>query len=496
MLVLSPSSKIFQDREELYCFLLDFKQGLKSYEPEKILSITQEIQPLDLLEMMAVFAPLSQLHFYCEKSNTGEAIIAFDAVADFCVNGRSRFSQALEFIKACRQRITRFGCFQASSSPHFCCSFTFFDQGHRQTSTLFLPVIQVLKREDHYFLTLNLELSPTFEVGKTAAQAWEIIQKVQSLSQSARPHLNTCSARLTLHRPSINPLDRTHLNIQQIDCLDTHPVPFKIQSSDEQQFQQSVSSSLDLIQSKTLDKIVLARAIDVQADQAFDLIRSLKNLRSLYPNCCIFSTRNAQNQTFIGASPERLVGVYDGQLITDSLAGSAPRGRSEQEDLQFANHLLSSRKDRWEHQVVVNFIRESLRQLGLQPCHETQPYLMKLSNIQHLWTPITAPLTQGIHVLEILAQLHPTPAAAGNPRDLAQEKIQYYEPFDRLLYAAPIGWIDADDNGEFIVGIRSALVQGNQARLFAGAGIVAGSEPEKEAAEIQLKFQALLRALV
>ena len=122
--------------------------------------------------------------------------------------------------------------------------------------------------------------------------------------------------------------------------------------------------------------------------------------------------------------------------------------------------------------------------------------LLQLSNIQHLWTPIRAKLPGNIHPLSIVAQLHPTPAVAGVPTRVACKQIRHYETFDRSLYAAPIGWVDYQGNGEFIVGIRSALISSNSARLYAGAGIVAGSDPEKELAEVQLKLQAMLKALV
>jgi menaquinone-specific isochorismate synthase len=141
------------------------------------------------------------------------------------------------------------------------------------------------------------------------------------------------------------------------------------------------------------------------------------------------------------------------------------------------------------------------------------PQLLKLSNIQHLWTPIQAQLDTDIHPLEIVAELHPTPAVAGVPTKIAQEQILALETFDRSLYAAPLGWVDHQGNCEFIVGIRSALIESEKpsghgyvdvqtrpkaykARLYAGAGIVAGSDPNKELAEIQLKLQALLKALL
>ena len=138
---------------------------------------------------------------------------------------------------------------------------------------------------------------------------------------------------------------------------------------------------------------------------------------------------------------------------------------------------------------------QRLRSLGLKP-QQLPLQLLRLSNIQHLWTPIYAHLPADIEPLEIVAQLHPTPAVAGVPTETACEKIRHYEKFDRSLYAAPLGWVDDRGNSEFIVGIRSALIDGDCARLYAGAGIVSGSNPAKEFAEVQLKLESLLEALV
>ena len=153
------------------------------------------------------------------------------------------------------------------------------------------------------------------------------------------------------------------------------------------------------------------------------------------------------------------------------------------------------KKKKREHQFVSDYIFEKLSIMGLSP-KRASLQLLKLSNIQHLWTPIYAEIIEERNPLEIIAQLHPTPAVAGVPIDIACAEIENYENFDRSLYAAPIGWLDTNGNCEFIVGIRSALIQGNRARLYAGAGIVAGSKPEQELTEIELKFQALLQALV
>jgi menaquinone-specific isochorismate synthase len=178
-------------------------------------------------------------------------------------------------------------------------------------------------------------------------------------------------------------------------------------------------------------------------------------------------------------------------LQTDALAGSAPRGCSEVEELHLAKDLLANTKERLEHQVVIDFIQQRLRQLGMTP-QFLPTQLLQLANIQHLHTPLQAILPEPLHLLDVVAALHPTPAVAGFPQQIACDYIQHHETFSRSRYAAPVGWVDLDGNGEFAVGIRSAIIQKATARLFAGAGIVAGSNPTQEFSEIQLKLQALL----
>ncbi|NES23798.1 MAG: isochorismate synthase [Symploca sp. SIO3E6] len=274
----------------------------------------------------------------------------------------------------------------------------------------------------------------------------------------------------------------------------------------EASFKSSVRSALKSIQTHQLSKIVLANAIDVVSPRQFKLVNSLDSLRQNYPDCYIFSISNGKGQNFIGASPECLVSIQNRQLVTDAIAGSAPRGKTAAEDADLAHRLLCSEKERREHRFVLDFMIKCLSELGLNPQVQPTNQLLQLSNIQHLWTPIKAQLLTDIHPLEIVAKLHPTPAVAGVPTKMAQEQILALETFDRSLYAAPLGWVDHQGNCEFIVGIRSALIETTKplsenwptcrARLYAGAGIVAGSDPNKELAEIQLKFQALLKTLL
>jgi menaquinone-specific isochorismate synthase len=245
-----------------------------------------------------------------------------------------------------------------------------------------------------------------------------------------------------------------------------------------------------------VEKIVLAHALDWVSPRPFQPVASLHRLRQRHPNCHLFSLSHGDGTSFIGASPERLLSLAQGELVTDALAGSAPRGSSSPEDTAIGELLLHNPKEQGEHRLVVEFLAHQLQGAGLRPQYPVHPGLRRLANIQHLHTPIRAAVPRHTHPLHIVEALHPTPAVAGVPTREACDQILRFEDFDRGLYAAPLGWVGANGDSEFIVGIRSALVAGRRARLYAGAGIVAGSDPRREWAELQLKFRALGESLV
>jgi len=464
---------LFQDCQDLHQFLLAFKQTALQKDQTKIISISLEIPPVDPLAVLSAIAKPDQLHFYFEKAGKEEAIAAIDTVASLKLKGRSRFYQSQHFIKSCLDNTISIGVPKLPfTGPHFFCSFTFFEEPLNVDSpfppaTIFLPRLQVSRRENKCVLVANIQINPQSNIKAIAENLWQQFQKIRASEHKI--------SNIATHNPE-NLINRNR--------------------SDIDNFKSAVVSSLESISANHLNKIVLAHAVDVTSPVPFHLVHSLHNLRSRHPDCYIFSTSNGKGQTFIGASPERLISIQNRHLVTDALAGSAPRGKTAEEDAEFANRLLSSEKERHEHFVVLDFITQRLIHLGLTPQKTPLPSLRQLSNIQHIWTPIQAKVPDGVHPLEILAELHPTPAVAGVPRDIACKEIRRYEPFERSLYAAPLGWVDYQGNSEFIVGIRSALIDGDRARLYAGAGIVAGSDPDKELAEIQLKLQALLKGLV
>lgn len=476
MTVTPYSRQRFQTREELYQFLNRCHKESIRDRRSKIASFSCELDSIDPLIALQELGTPDTIYFYFENGQRQETIAAIGTAAYQNIQGSRRVDAAHEFIQECMESVVFNGLDSPFAGAYFFCSLTFFDQPRSPvssffTSNIFLPRWQISRHHERCIVTANLPIHAQSNVQNQTDLVWSHLQRLQVLR-----HRNLASSRLDFRKNS----GRSQ-RIQNLSNLDS--------------FKRAVTSILTRIQTQELEKVVLAHAMDIQERSPFSAVRSLKNLRRLYPDCYIFSTGNGNGQSFIGASPERLLSIRDRTLIVDALAGSAPRGSSLSEDAEYANHLLSSDKERREHQLVVQFIQQQLAQHGIAATAPDSPTLLQLSNIQHLHTPICGTVPPMLNPLDLLASLHPTPAVAGIPREQAFQAIQTHESFERSLYAAPLGWLDHHGNGEFVVGIRSALLSGCRAQLYAGAGIVAGSNPEQEASEIQLKLQALLQAL-
>jgi len=243
-----------------------------------------------------------------------------------------------------------------------------------------------------------------------------------------------------------------------------------------------------------LGKVVLARQVHVEGQDLFDPAVVLARLRADYADCFIFAVARS-DRCFLGASPERLVRLRDGAVRATCLAGSIARGATPEQDQRLGAELMASAKDRAEHEFVVRAICDALADVCGEQLSAGPLSLMKLRNVQHLFTPIVGRVAGGRGILDLVARLHPTPAMGGVPREPALEIIRRFEDMARGWYAAPVGWMDARGEGEFAVAIRSALLHGAEASLFAGCGIVAGSDPDREYAESCLKLRPMLAAL-
>ena len=289
-------------------------------------------------------------------------------------------------------------------------------------------------------------------------------------------------------------LERWRKRIESLPELGAGSPP-KLQSRrrtpDLEAWRRQVESVVDRIQHGDLEKVVLAQSLSVALESEPDVVDILTRLGTSYPSCHRFLFEAVEGRAFFGATPERLVRLRGRTVDTEALAGSIGRGDTRDEDDWLDTQLRESEKNAHEHSLVVDAIRQQLD--GVTGDLETGTRTVrKLSNVQHLQTPIRATLAEDRHVLELVEKLHPTPAVGGLPPDSACRTIRELEGFDRGWYAAPVGWVDENGDGTFVVGIRSAVTEGNTATLFAGAGIVSDSNPDQEWDELQLKFRPIL----
>jgi menaquinone-specific isochorismate synthase len=256
-----------------------------------------------------------------------------------------------------------------------------------------------------------------------------------------------------------------------------------------------VTEAVRRIRGGRLRKVVLSRALEGTTDTRFDPVAALERLDRQYPDTYRFLFEPDGGTAFFGASPELLAEVHESVLTTAALAGSRRRGANPDEDAALAAELMASPKEREEHRIVVESVLQRITPYARSVEAPTEPGILRLPNIQHLHTPVRAELETHFDALDLVAELHPTPALGGYPARAALAAISELEPVERGWFASPVGWIDAHGDGVFAVAIRSAVAAGQRARLYAGAGIVAESVPEQEWDETGLKFRPLLGAL-
>jgi salicylate biosynthesis isochorismate synthase/menaquinone-specific isochorismate synthase len=260
------------------------------------------------------------------------------------------------------------------------------------------------------------------------------------------------------------------------------------------QYERSVAEAARRVRTREVDKVVLAREVRVRSGRPFNPGAVFDALRSGYPSCYCFCAGTPE-AAFLGASPELLVRRAGAVVSTVALAGSARRSADPAVDDHLGERLLHSPKDLDEHRIVVRTIERSLEPLSIWVAAADEPAVVKVANIQHLGTPVRAQLADPRSVVELAGALHPTSAVGGEPWSAADPLVRTLEQLDRGWYAAPVGWMDAAEDGELCVALRCALLQGGTAHCYAGVGVVADSDPEAELAETELKLQAIVPAL-
>jgi menaquinone-specific isochorismate synthase len=254
-----------------------------------------------------------------------------------------------------------------------------------------------------------------------------------------------------------------------------------------------VAQAIAKIHSGEIEKVVLARDLSATAAQAIDERPALRNLSSAYPSTWVFSVAG-----LIGATPELLIRLKRGMVTSRVLAGTISKSGDDARDLALAGSLARSSKDLEEHEYAVRSVADALEPFCSSTNIPETPFVLHLANVMHLATDVTGALIESksnVDIFTLLNQLHPSAAVCGTPTDKAAKVISEIESMSRGRYAGPVGWIDARGDGELGIALRCGQISENTIRIYAGCGIVAGSDPEKELAESEAKFSAMKSAL-
>lgn len=400
----------------------------------------------------------------------GPLTLAAGRVAVISTDGPHRFRKVRERARKLFDTLTReeqVSGGPAALRPRFYGGFGFFDESSGNERTLagayfVLPRMQFVLHEDDLWLTVN-----------------------QSVSGETEPDL---TLKRLLNGPANRPRGEDPPAVSPPGVVSHTDRPRR------EEWIERVRKIVDSFSSSELHKLVLAQSRILTLDRSPGLSYLVGGLRNAASSTYRALLESPGGALFASLTPETLVRRSGETVTTESLAGSARIGTSARETIDEARGLMDSDKNRQEHEVVLEAICDRLEPYvgDLKRCSRT---VRTLSTVQHLSTPIEATLRSETHVLELVGNLHPTPAVGGVPVHRALARIRRHEPFDRGFYGGPIGWFDARGDGDFAVGIRSALIRDRTATLYAGAGIVADSRPEDEWEELQWKYRTFLQLL-
>ena len=431
--------------------------------------------PVDLADpAAAAFASrrASDRWFCWEEPDRGFALAGLGSAAEVVSRGPDRFAEvSADCARGLRERLADEPIeMPAGAGPVWVGGFAFAEAGGGEPhwsslppALMVMPELALVRQGGRTLLTLAAVLDP----GEGPAPAMErAVRRLRSLRAESLPLLD--------------PAPAGDVRVASV--------------ADPGAFETGVAAAVERIRGGELEKVVLAREVRAEAPRAHDPAAIFGALRELFPSCfclCVGTPEAA----FLAASPELLVRRRGAGAQTVALAGSTRRSADPAVDDHLGEQLSRSDKNRVEHQIVVRRIERALRPHAVWVETGGEPALIKVANIQHLATPIHAQLADSRSAVDLAGVLHPTPAIGGEPRDRALAAIPELERMDRGWYAGAVGWMDAAEDGDFCVGIRSALLRDRTAHVFAGNGIVADSDPAEELAETELKLGAMLPLL-
>ncbi|WP_020401972.1 isochorismate synthase [Gracilimonas tropica] len=446
--------------------------------PFRYLSFSIKIPSVDALAVLEQYAGTKPFQYYWEKPSAEFSIAAGGSLKRIQTTGKERFRQASDEGKQLLSSVYHITNLKHShASVHLLGGFSFFDHNIGKEWRQFgagsfnLPEWILVKNKDLTVLTITKQIDTNASAESSVDDFISTLDRLDAIC------------------------DAGSYNLDRDASFPTKVEAPGIDSPEYWQWTNSVENATDLIKQGAFKKIVLARELNVKLQYPVSGTRLLNYLRNQYPDCYSFLISQDGETAFVGSTPERLASFHEREVLTEGLAGSISRGKTASEDAVLEHELLHSKKDLSEHAFVLDAIEENLQRYSDVYEHPKVPGIKKLSNVQHLYTPVHARIKEGVSRTEVLSRLHPTPAVGGYPREAAMPYINKLEYFDRGWYAGPIGWINAFGHGEFVVAIRSGLIKNNEVRFFAGCGIVEDSNPKKEWDETNLKFIPMLTAL-
>ena len=454
--------------------LASLSEGVERAAARKRRTVVSVTVPVDGVDpCAAVFASrLASDRWFCwEQPDREFALAALGVVHEATSRGPGRFRDvARECLSGAETIVDEPAGLPAGAGAVWVGGFAFDSDGGRTSAwsslapaSLVLPELSICRSGAETFLTLNAAVHP---------------------ADDPEEKLGALTARLTSLRPDPLPL------------LDPHPTE-RVEISSARppdDFERMISAATERIGTGEMSKVVLAREVLVSAAAAHDPAALFGAMREQFSSCFCFCCGTPE-AAFIGASPELLLRRSGAGVSTVALAGSTRRSSDPAVDDHLGEQLLRSDKDRREQAIVAGRIARALRPHAVWVEAAPEPEIVKVANIQHLATPIVAQLAEPRSAVELAGLLHPTPAVGGEPGPAAAAAIAELEQMDRGWYAGPVGWMDATEDGEFCVALRSALLRDREAHLYAGVGVVAGSDPAAELAETEIKLGALLPLL-
>ncbi|MEZ4863028.1 MAG: isochorismate synthase [Caldilineaceae bacterium] len=420
--------------------------------------------------------------FFWRDGRTDVTLAGMGIAADLMAWGETRFQGIARQARELFSHAITFNNAEPLASPRLFGGFAFRDDfvpdftwyGFHPAHFV-LPHYQLMQHGATRWLTINALLGPDEDPATNLPQLQEALQHcLGALHDFAAEQANTAAEPCKQDKPAPATMN--------------YPLSFPA-------WAQMITQAQAHFATGAMQKVVLARVCEVKLPTVVNLDQALAYLQQRYAACYTFLFEPQPHHAFFGATPELLAATHDQRLTTMGLAGSIQRGATPAEDERLATELLTSTKDRHEHALVVAALRQRLEPLTTELTIPPEPIIYQLSNIQHLYTPVTGLLRHANGILPLVETLHPTPALGGSPRERALAFISEAETVPRGWYAGPIGWIDHTMNGAFGVAIRSAVAQRERVWLYAGAGIVDASEPAKEWAETSWKFRPIQEAL-